>query len=61
MEGEEAGGPLLDEDELVGHEADGQLEETDEGERSEVGEETSDPERAAAMLADAEEDPEATT
>jgi hypothetical protein len=61
LEGEEAGGPLLDEDELAGHEADGQLDETDEGERSEVGEETSDPEHAAAMLADAEKDPEATT
>jgi hypothetical protein len=59
--GEGEGGPLLDEDELAGHEEDGQLDETDEGERSEVGEETSDPERAAAMLAGAEEDPEAST
>jgi hypothetical protein len=57
----EAAGPLLDEDELAGHEADGQLEETDEGERSQVGEEAADPERAAAMLADAEKDPEAST
>ena len=59
--GEGEGGPLLDEDELAGHEEDGQLEETDEGERKEVGEETSDPEQAAAMVADAEKDPEANT
>jgi hypothetical protein len=59
--GEGEGGPLLDEDELVGHEADGQLDETDEGERSEVGEETTDPEQAAAMLAEAERDPEVNT
>jgi hypothetical protein len=61
VDGEEAGGPLLDEDELAGHEEDGRLEETDEGQRKEVGEETADPERAAAMLADAEKDPEANT
>jgi hypothetical protein len=61
VDGEEAGGPLLDEEELAGHEEDGQLDETDEGQRKEVGEETSDPDRAAAMLTDAEKDPEANT
>jgi hypothetical protein len=39
----------------------GQPHETDEGQRKEVGEETSDPEGAAAMLEDAEKDPEAKT
>jgi hypothetical protein len=53
--------PLLDEDELPGHEFDGRLEETDFHQRGQVGEEAWDPERAAAMLAEAEQDPEVTT
>jgi len=52
--------PLLDEEELADEFRWG-LEETDLFERAQVGEETSDPERAAAMLAEAEQDPEVTT